>query len=103
MGNVKEFHTPIERKRPSSGEWEFCDSVGQYEIHATECVIDGKAAWLVKVQGKTYWAEDGKVSLATWDGSLLEKFGDPVDINLQGCICEALGKFEKEGAPDKPK
>ncbi len=94
MSWVKEVRMPIERKRPSSVEWELCDTIGQYEIHATEFLIDSKSAWLVKVGEQIYWAENGKINLATWDGSRLEKFGDPVDVGLQGCICQALKKFE---------
>jgi hypothetical protein len=99
MSKIREFRTPIERKRPSAPEWEFRDRIGQYEIQAREYVIDGKSAWLVKVGGQTYWAEDGTISLAKVEGPHFEKFGDSVDVNLQGCICEALGRFEKLEPP----
>ena len=31
MSKVRELRTKIERKRPSTGEWEFGDRIGQYE------------------------------------------------------------------------
>jgi hypothetical protein len=100
MSKVREFHTPIQRKRPLAAEWEFRDLIGQYEIEATEYLFGGNAAWLVKVGEKTYWAENGNVSPAKVEGPRFEKFGDSIDVNLQGCICEALGRFEKL-APDR--
>jgi len=54
-----------------------------------------KRAWLVKVGEQTYWAENGNISLAKVEGQRFEKLGDPVDVNVRGCICEALGKFER--------
>jgi hypothetical protein len=95
MSYVKEFHIAIERKRPGSGEWDFQEKIAQYEISATEYVISGKSAWLVKVEGQQYWADNENISLAKFDGHRLEKFADPVDMNLQGCIREALTRFEK--------
>ncbi len=95
MSKVRELSTSIERKRPSAAEWEFHDCVGQYEIQATEYVIGGSGAWLVKVGELMYWAENGNISPAKVEGPHFEKFGDSVDVNLQGCICEALGRFKE--------
>ena len=53
MSKVRELRTKIERKRPSTGEWEFGDRIGQYEIQATEYAIDGRTAWLAKVGERT--------------------------------------------------
>jgi hypothetical protein len=94
MNKVADFRTQIQRRRPSAGEWEFRDKVGQYEIQATEWLINGSPAWLVKVRDKNYWAQEGTIGLASWNGERLEKFADAVDIDLQGCICEALRRFE---------
>ena len=103
MSKVKEFHTPIRRKRLSTKDWEVQDRVGQYEICATEYVIDGGSAWLVKAGEQTYWAANGSIRLAAWDGKRLETFADIVDVKLQRCICEALKRFEEGGISPEPK
>ncbi len=99
MNKVAEFRSQIQRRRPSSGEWEFLDKIGQYEIQATEYLISGNSAWFIKVGDKNYWAHEGTISLAAWNGERLEKFADAVDIDLQGCICEALRRFENTALP----
>jgi hypothetical protein len=100
---VAELNEAITRKRPSTTEWEFADHVGPYEIQATEYEIGARTAWLVKVGEQAYWSEDGKISAVDIaDPSHFEKFGDSVDVNLQGWICEALRKFEQISPPQEP-
>jgi hypothetical protein len=96
MNKVAEFREQIQRRRPSTGEWEFRDRFGQHEIQATEYLISGNPAWLIKVDDKRYWAQQGTISLAAWNGERLERFADAVDIGLQGCIGEALRRFENK-------
>jgi hypothetical protein len=98
MSKVKQFHTPIDRKRHTDEEWEFREKIGDYEVYATEYVIEGRSAWLVKVDGKTYWTDNGNVSRAKFDGCI-EKFADPIGVNLEGCIREALRNFELATKP----
>jgi hypothetical protein len=91
MSNVKEFRVPIERKRPTAIEWEFQGRIGQHDVLATEYKADGQDAWLVKVGEQTYWVQSERINIV---GILapgrFEKYGDPIDPNLQERIHEAL-------------